>query len=247
MTGETRLHPRIEQVCVALLEDLPPVTLLLGGDYIAYGVLAEEVRHHYGIGAPDMTTARVPLTADDARALVALAPLVPFSPFRLVVIVLDGASEAAQNILLKLLEEPPSALRVILLATRPPLPTIVSRSRVFDVGAGHIMAPPDGPSREVQAKVSAAVRAAQSGQQEMLLAACADWDADCIAGLREWAISQAWSHRPELSGRKEPLEPRVLPRDARRVLRGLSMYPKARPVNAAVTALTLAFSEDSDR
>ncbi len=245
MTGETKFHPRIEQVRVALLEDLPPVTLLLGGDYIAYGVLAEEVRHHYGIGAPDMTMTRQPFTADDARALVSLAPLVPFSPFRLVAIVLDGASEAAQNILLKLLEEPPPHLRVILLATGPPLPTIVSRSRVFDVGAGHVMSP-EGPSREVQAKVSAAVRAAESGQHEMLLAACADWDADCITGLREWAVSQAWSHRPELSGR-EPLEPKVSVRQARRVLRGLSMYPRARPVNAAVTALTLAFSDDDDR
>ena len=39
--------------------------------------------------------------------MVKFAQLAPFGPFKVVIAVLDGASAQAQNILLKVLEEPP--------------------------------------------------------------------------------------------------------------------------------------------
>ena len=43
----------------------------------------------------------------------------------------DEASEQAQNILLSVLEEPPETIRFILIATRRPLPAVVSRCQVI--------------------------------------------------------------------------------------------------------------------
>jgi DNA polymerase III, delta subunit len=50
------------------------------------------------------------------------------------IIDLDSSTEAAQNTLLKVLEEPPPHCRFILIASRYPLPTIASRSRVYRMG-----------------------------------------------------------------------------------------------------------------
>jgi hypothetical protein len=76
----------------------------------------------------------------------------------------------------------------------------------------------------------------------------------CVCGrdnVFTWPVAQdpaSWvcrdrgdclAHRPELSG-KPPLEPPSTTREARAVLRGLSMYPKARPANLAVTAGTVS-------
>ena len=47
------------------------------------------------------------LSAADARNLVKFAGTAPFGPFKAVIAGLDGASAQAQNILLKVLEEPP--------------------------------------------------------------------------------------------------------------------------------------------
>lgn len=239
--SETRFDPRLEQIISALQHDLPPVTLLLGPNILAFGVVLEEVRHHHGIGAADFIVCHQPFTADDARNLVTVAAVHPFSPYTLAVVLTDAASEQAQNILLKLLEEPPPTLRVILIATRSPLPTIVSRARVhrFGVQAREETAVEDA----TQAKVASAVRAAQAGDEGLLLAACKDFDDADVIALRQWAISQAWAYRSDLYP-GEPAEPRVPARTARRVITALSQHPKARPVNAAVAALSLAFGED---
>lgn len=237
---------RYEQVRAALFEHLPPVTLLVGEQYVSFGSLAADVAYHYDVHLTDIALVRAPVTAKDARALVSNAYLVPRgSPFRLVVVPLNDMSEQAQNILLKLLEEPPPKLRVILVSQHLPLPTIVSRCAVFEFGT--VAERPD-PEAEAAAKVAAAVKAAQSHDAGLLLAACDGFTEEHIRVLHEWAISQAWAARPDLfaKGRK-PMEPKVPAKVARRVLRGLALHAKARPVNAAVTALSLAFEEKQDR
>ncbi len=216
---------------------------------MSFGSLAADVAHHYGVHLADIMLGRQPFTVGDARGLTRVAYDMPRggSPFKLAIIVLEGASEQTQNILLKLLEEPPPRLRVILTARYMPLPTIVSRCAVFEFGT--VPERPD-PEAEAAAKVAAAIQAAQSRDAGLLLAACDGFTEEHIHVLHEWAISQAWAQRPDLfggKGKKKPMEPRVPAKVARRVLRGLALHAKARPVNAAVTALSLAFAEDQDR
>lgn len=121
------------QVRAILEKELPPVTLLLGPAGTGKLVLAEHLVEHHRIHKAD--TIRIfRLTADVARELVARSRTIAPGTVKVVVIVLDEATEQAQNILLKVLEAPPAPVRFLLLASRPPLPTVISRSRVFRTG-----------------------------------------------------------------------------------------------------------------
>lgn len=239
MTGETDLSARAQQVLDALKDDLPPVTLLLGDSVAAFGYMGASLAAHYGVHAADILKLYVPVSTADARNLVRHADVAPFGPFKLALVLLDEASAQAQNILLKLLEEPPETIRFLLVSVAPPLPTIVSRSRVYRFGAPGTPVETEGPS-EAQAKVAAAVRAAVAGDKNLLLTVCQGFDAACISELRTWAARQARQVRPELYGSEVP-EPAIPVAQARRVLTALSAVPRARPVNAAVAALSAAF------
>lgn len=120
-----------EDVRAILERELPPVTLLLGPKSTGKTTLARHLaaKHHPG---------RQPwyydrLSAGLAREIVESAP-VRYSWLDIRIIDLDNSTEASQNILLKVLEEPPPHCRFILVASRYPLATVVSRSRVFGTG-----------------------------------------------------------------------------------------------------------------
>jgi len=110
---------------------LPPVALLLGPCSIGKTTLATHlIAHHrchwsmyYGST----------LSAGLAREIVQSAPT-RRSMLDIRIIDLDGSTEAAQNILLKVLEEPPPHCRFILVASREPLATITSRAQVYRLG-----------------------------------------------------------------------------------------------------------------
>lgn len=77
-----------------------------------------------------------------ARAVVATSVQQPFGAQRLLVITTaDQLSEAVQNTLLKLLEEPPLFLTIVLVTTRPEglLPTV--RSRLHKLSAADVVTP----------------------------------------------------------------------------------------------------------
>jgi len=228
---------RLGQVYRVLAAELPPVTLLLGDYFLEYGALISELARHHKVGTADMLFLAMPISAADARSLVSHVNVAPFGPFKLVAAILDNASEQAQNILLKLLEEPPGTARFILMSSEPPLPTIVSRAQVYRFGVQLRQQEADD---EAQGKVSAAVRAAMTGNQGLLLALCEGFEARHIAMLSRWAQSQATGKRPELYP-DGAMEPEVPVRVARKVLQSLAAVDRARPVNAAVTALTQAF------
>ncbi len=81
------------------------------------------------------------LSIEEVRDLQSETALMPFSSERSIFILfkIDQASIPAQNALLKLLEEPPSHLKLILTTTRPQriLPTISSRCITLDLGSGN--------------------------------------------------------------------------------------------------------------
>lgn len=124
-----------ERVRDALEKSMPRVTLLIGPSGTGKSVLARHVierwRERRGsveavfFGAVD---------ADQARRIVREAAAVPPGAMRFFVAELDGSSEQAQNILLKVLEEPPDPVWFVLLSSRNLLPTVVSRAQVYWTG-----------------------------------------------------------------------------------------------------------------
>lgn len=216
------------EVYTALEGDLPPAVLLLGPRLNDTGYLSRKVLLNHRVHPADLAHIRR-LTADYSRDLVAFAGTAPYGPYKAVVVCTDGASEQAQNILLKTLEEPPESLRFILYGTTEPLPAVVSRCQVFRLGSSERQEPEPGSA---QGKVAAAVRAAKSSNPVLLAEALRAWDDDAHAALSVWALGEA----ARSAERARP---------ALRVLEVLTRYPRARPVNAAAAALSLAYAEES--
>ena len=122
-----------DAVLKQLKNQLPPVTLLFGPESVGKRFLAQHTASYHGIGMADTYTGWE-LTTDTARTAAGLAALAPFGPLRAILLDLDESSEAAQHALLKQLEEPPPAVRYILVASRGPLTTVTSRCRVYQCG-----------------------------------------------------------------------------------------------------------------
>lgn len=128
---------------VAKLErELPSVVLLQGPESVGKRTLARHLAVAHQIKKVDTLELLEPLSEkSDACLLREQAEQVlrfmgrrPMGKFKLASIYLDGASPEALNSLLKLLEEPPSYARFILAASKPTLPTIVSRAFVIQLG-----------------------------------------------------------------------------------------------------------------
>jgi hypothetical protein len=118
----------------AICWDLPAITLLRGPASVGKWTLAEEVLQRLSVPRHNITRIRR-LTVAEARALPEWASMASIDGGRKFIIArLDGASEDAQNMLLKFLEKPGEAVHVILAASTPVLPTIVSRSRCYSIG-----------------------------------------------------------------------------------------------------------------
>lgn len=112
---------------------VPDVMLLKGPKSIGKRSLAEYLAKRYSAHPADILHIRH-LTADAAREVKEFASMSPFGSIKFILIALDGASEAAQNILLKLLEEPPAKTKIILYGQPPVMATVESRCAVYRMG-----------------------------------------------------------------------------------------------------------------
>jgi DNA polymerase III, delta subunit len=184
------------------------------------------------------------LSAAEARQVREEACLAPVSGLRVTALVLDGASDRVQDMLLKVLEEPPEATRFVLASTGRPLPTVVSRCRVLVLGPGE----PEAVAAAADvAAVGAVIRAARARQPSVLYPAVRGWWKDAAPGkepepfrlLRAWAAEAA-------SGRwrvfSPDLAPGVSPQRAVRLLAELARYPGSRL--APAVALETVFSQE---
>lgn len=177
-----------ETARLALESDLPPVTLLLGPKSIGKTTLARHLAGQPGQNAIYYEH----LSAGVARSIVQGAPI-RYTKIDVRVIDLDNSTEAAQNILLKVLEEPPPHCRFILVASRAPLLTVLSRARVYRLGLltdGQVaqVLEQSGVAHGMEAQ-QAAVRA--RGQVAPALAAAGDREASRITAVVAAAIRTA--------------------------------------------------------
>jgi hypothetical protein len=208
-----------EQVRAALEGDLPPATLVRGaGAWELAGALDRPAWHVTG-----------KLDAAAAREVHRTAWLRPTGEQRVYLICLDGASAAAQNSLLKVLEEPPATTRFVLASAGRVLPTIASRCRLLPL-SGTADDPAMADPR-IRMSVAAAVDAARRGQHLRLAATVRGWfketpkDAPQPRVLAAWA-AEAASQRWRAFG--PDFAPGVTPSEALQLLADLARMPGAR-------------------
>jgi DNA polymerase III, delta subunit len=219
----------------ALERDLPPATLLLGPEpgALVWDAYRAVMKAHLVHKADALFRRHV--SAADARNIVRFAQTAPFGPFKVVIALLDGSTPQAQNILLKVLEEPPGTIRFVLAATERPLPTIVSRCQVVTVpGAGTAR---EGV-REAERQVNAAMQAALAGDLHGLDQALKGWgDAQhAVLGLLAAEAAARDAHG-------------LTRHQARRMLGALGRFSSAHPrlaAHAALTSLVLSDREQHD-
>lgn len=159
------------------------------------------------------------LDADAARRVRDQVQFIPPHPPLVYLIGLDGASVPAQNMLLKVLEEPPPWVRLILASAHEPLKTIVSRCQVVTLAGGAGRAAPDPRAR---GQVGTAVKAARNGSQVLLAQAMKGWGPPHGQLLQDWAFEAAAGHW----ARFDPgFAPGVTPGQALALLEALARYP----------------------
>lgn len=118
-----------ERVRAAIGSRFPRVMLFIGPPSVGKRTLAETIRKEHNIGRDDVLRVGK-LSVLTARDVVRYASMAPRGDYRLLIVRLDGSSQAAQNVLLKALEEAPETTRFILTSEDLPQPTIASRCEV---------------------------------------------------------------------------------------------------------------------
>jgi DNA polymerase III delta prime subunit len=261
-----------ERVRAELERELPfPAVLLLGPESTGKYLLATHLAGHHA--GPGDRLAVSKLTVDAAREAARFLRTVPRrGTAKVVAAGLDGAIPAAQHVLLKVLEEPPSYGRFVLVSSRLPLPTVVSRCVIRRTGlladaevAEVLMG--KGLAKDMASRLAGAAHG-QVGQvleaggdlgrarQAVagVAAAAARGDADALARLLTgWGELEDWLLRQMLaaaaSGRPDPLfsaAQRPPRRAARRAVARLSRAAQARP-QLAVRIAVMALEEESGR
>lgn len=213
-----------------LERDLPPATLLLGPDPEQLVRAAVAALRKHSVVPADRAVLRH-VSAADARGIVKFAQTAPFGPFKAVIARLDGSAAQAQNILLKVLEEPPDTIRFILVATQRPLPTVVSRCQVITVP---IPGPTAEPDADVSRQVTTALTAAAAGDLAGLDKALAGWGDEQHAVLSAMVSVAANAGAHGLTRHQ-----------GRRLIGALSRYSGAHPRLAAHAALVTVFADKS--
>lgn len=121
----------VGQKVVETLEDhFHPVSIFLGSPSVGKWTTALYLAEHFNVADVDVMTVKR-LTINESRAITRFTSLPPTGERKLVIIRLSGATEAAQNALLKTLEESPAWVHFILVGQSAPIPTITSRAQTF--------------------------------------------------------------------------------------------------------------------
>lgn len=111
-----------------LRNGLPPVSIFVGPPSVGKWTIARWALTYQQRLDEDQILEVRSLNLDSARQITYALTR---TGLRAAIVFMDGASQAAQNALLKTLEELPSGRRVILVGTELPIGTIVSRGEIF--------------------------------------------------------------------------------------------------------------------
>ena len=222
---------KLEQAYRFLAVAPPPVVLVLAPDIQALWDMGLGLSREWGLSALDFLPLWRP-SADDARNAAEFSQFAPGpgAQHRLVLVNLDHASEQAQNILLKVLEEPPPRAVFLLVGSRQPLPTVLSRAHVIKVGL-HTREPAYDVAAWDAAKpaVAAGLKAAMSGDQQALETVLRHWEPAHTIMLGAWALEASmrrWNYFDQ------EFAPGATHEHARSVLVALSEYQGARTAGA---------------
>jgi hypothetical protein len=202
------------------------------------------------------------LDADAAATITRFAQTAPLSGFvKVIAARLDGASDVALNALLKVIEES-EAVVFILTASKPVLPTVISRcvriqfgslsdEQVAEVlqltgmdplaarkwapaGAGSVRRALDAQAYSpVKSRVIAALRAVAGHNREQLYQALSLWDGDCQWLLLTWG-------QESVTGRWRTFAESDVPLSSvhgRKLLTAIARNPQARAKLSAISAL----------
>lgn len=127
IVGHEKIKQRLRSV-----DDLPSTSLFVGPDGIgktgfALGLLSSI----HSVDITDLSETKNTIAI--MRGLIDSAPRQPFaSPYRIFLIDYDAVTHQASDTLLKLLEEPPDHLKIVLISSTGNVPaTILSRCQVF--------------------------------------------------------------------------------------------------------------------
>jgi replication-associated recombination protein RarA len=250
-----------EQAVVSLRSCTSPAMLLFGPASVGKYTTARHIAHEWGVRSCDLFCLQE-LTATGARSVSEqLARVRPFGKQRAFIIRLDGSSEQAQNILLKVLEEPLDGVRFFLIASQPPLPTILSRCVAFRfgllsdsevaeilvqtgmgrevaqqsalLGAGRVQPAAAGVSAQARGQVVSVLRALSAHDSGQLMHALRQWDSPAHELLAQWAAEAAAGRWRVFTEDSCSLGPN----EARRLLGRLCTYSAAAPRLAAFAVL----------
>lgn len=239
------------------------VVLLLGPEHSGKKTLIADYLAEQNVHRTDQVWTTL-LTADKAREIVQTVVFSGLGPWKAVVINLDGSSAQAQNILLKVLEEPPARVRFFLTGQGPVLPTIASRcvnihmgllrdeqvaevlvlrgmdraaaERQAPLGAGRVRPALQAVvSGPARSKVTAALKAVIAGDTALLERVLAGWDEESHDLLAAWAW-EASTGRWRQFERGAPAG--LSQADARNLLDLLSQHVGTRVALAARVVLT---------
>lgn len=117
-----------------LERNLPRATLLYGPASIGKWTLANHLADHHRIHTVDRWLVDHGLSISTVRLITAFSARAPHGPAKLIIARLDDASRAAQNAMLKTLEEPPPYIRFLFTTCERPLSTVQSRCTTFELG-----------------------------------------------------------------------------------------------------------------
>lgn len=176
----------------ALEKALPAATLILGDPDEGWQLAEYAIRVHHVHPSDVIRVSQ--LSAEAARSVAGAARNAPGGTGTgVIVICLDKATEQAQNILLKALEESPDSVRFILFTGETVLSTIASRCQLLRIGWGErVIAALDS---QVPGSVGAALRAAAARDAESLLRLAPGWTLRHSLALASWsqeATSGRW-------------------------------------------------------
>lgn len=235
-----------------------PVVLLAGPSSVGKLTIARHAARGRKIRPVDLFCIER-LTAAAARDIGDLARTAPVGDARAFILRLDGATDQALNILLKVLEEPVPGVWFFLVASGPVLPTVVSRcgavyrfgvlsdeqvcavlvgigmdpevaAKQAPLGGGQVRLAMEPPGQRALGSVTSALRAVVGGDDQMLCTALANWDGEAHELLTRVAAEAATGRWRLLTAEQVP---GLTPALARKILGTSGRFPLANPRLAA--------------